>query len=174
VKKKKKKKTFPRTMSTLEDLELWKQSGGVESDLSEEIRRANNEDIANRTKLLDNDIKVPFILYFYFFLFSSLLTSCSLQIMKGEHVRLMHEQSSVKERIKENQEKIKVNKQLPYLVANIVEVWNLVPFFPSPFHSEALAHNHLFCSSWTWIPMRSLRRMVALWTSTRRERASVR
>jgi 26S proteasome regulatory subunit T5 len=29
---------------------------------------------------------------------------------------------SFKEKIKENQEKIKLNKQLPYLVGNIVEV----------------------------------------------------
>jgi 26S proteasome regulatory subunit T5 len=32
------------------------------------------------------------------------------------------ELESVKEKIKENQEKIKLNKQLPYLVGNIVEV----------------------------------------------------
>lgn len=30
---------------------------------------------------------------------------------------------SYKEKIKENQEKIKLNKQLPYLVGNIVEVF---------------------------------------------------
>jgi len=35
----------------------------------------------------------------------------------------------VKGRIKENEEKIKVNKQLPYLVANIVEVRALHPLF---------------------------------------------
>lgn len=35
------------------------------------------------------------------------------------------ELDSYKEKIKENQEKIKLNKQLPYLVGNIVEV-NLV------------------------------------------------
>lgn len=32
------------------------------------------------------------------------------------------ELESIKEKIKENQEKIKLNKQLPYLVGNIVEV----------------------------------------------------
>lgn len=31
----------------------------------------------------------------------------------------------MKEKIKENQEKIKLNKQLPYLVGNIVEVLSL-------------------------------------------------
>jgi ATP-dependent 26S proteasome regulatory subunit len=34
------------------------------------------------------------------------------------------ELESFKEKIKENQEKIKLNKQLPYLVGNIVEVKN--------------------------------------------------
>ena len=42
--------------------------------------------------------------------------------MKSETLRLQHEQSSMKEKIKDNEEKIKLNKQLPYLVANVVEV----------------------------------------------------
>lgn len=42
--------------------------------------------------------------------------------MKSEIVRLQHEQASMKERIKDNKEKIKMNKQLPYLVGNVVEV----------------------------------------------------
>lgn len=42
--------------------------------------------------------------------------------MKSEIVRLKHEQSAMKERIKDNHEKIKMNKQLPYLVGNVVEV----------------------------------------------------
>jgi hypothetical protein len=35
---------------------------------------------------------------------------------------------SQKERIKDNKEKIKMNKQLPYLVANVVEVTLFVLF----------------------------------------------
>lgn len=42
--------------------------------------------------------------------------------MKSEIVRLQHEQAAMKERIKDNKEKIKMNKQLPYLVGNVVEV----------------------------------------------------
>lgn len=42
--------------------------------------------------------------------------------MKNEANRLTHEQNNVKERIKENNDKIKLNKQLPYLVGNVVEV----------------------------------------------------
>lgn len=42
--------------------------------------------------------------------------------MKSENRRLQHEQAAMKVRIKDNQEKIKLNKQLPYLVGNVVEV----------------------------------------------------
>lgn len=42
--------------------------------------------------------------------------------MKSEIIRLQHEQAAMKERIKDNKEKIKMNKQLPYLVGNVVEV----------------------------------------------------
>lgn len=52
--------------------------------------------------------------------------------MKSETVRITHEQAAMKERIKDNKEKIKMNKQLPYLVGNVVEVSlyiNLKRFF---------------------------------------------
>lgn len=39
------------------------------------------------------------------------------------------ELDSIKDKIKENQEKIKLNKQLPYLVGNIVEVCNELAFY---------------------------------------------
>jgi 26S proteasome regulatory subunit T5 len=42
--------------------------------------------------------------------------------MKSENKRLAYEQQAMKERIKDNKEKIKMNKQLPYLVGNVVEV----------------------------------------------------
>ena len=45
--------------------------------------------------------------------------SCGTQ---DELQRTNLELESFKEKIKENQEKIKLNKQLPYLVGNIVEV----------------------------------------------------
>ena len=47
------------------------------------------------------------------------------QVMKSEKLRLSHEQNSMKERIKDNADKVKMNKQLPYLVGNIVEVRGL-------------------------------------------------
>ena len=42
--------------------------------------------------------------------------------MKSETLRLGHEQTNMREKINDNLEKIKLNKQLPYLVANVVEV----------------------------------------------------
>ena len=42
--------------------------------------------------------------------------------MKSETLRLTHEQAAMNEKIKDNEEKVKLNKQLPYLVANVVEV----------------------------------------------------
>ncbi|ORY08012.1 26S protease regulatory subunit 6A-like protein [Basidiobolus meristosporus CBS 931.73] len=74
-------------------------------ELGEDILRANRKEIMNRTRLLENDIKV----------------------MKNEHMRLQHEQTSTMERIKENKEKIKMNLQLPYLVGNVVEIMDMIP-----------------------------------------------
>lgn len=42
--------------------------------------------------------------------------------MKSEVMRISHELQAQKEKIKENNEKIKVNKTLPYLVSNVIEV----------------------------------------------------
>lgn len=42
--------------------------------------------------------------------------------MKSEVLRVTHELQAMKDKIKENTEKIKVNKTLPYLVSNVIEV----------------------------------------------------
>ena len=42
--------------------------------------------------------------------------------MRQDQIRLNHEESTMKEKIKDNTTKIKDNKQLPYLVAKVVEV----------------------------------------------------
>lgn len=42
--------------------------------------------------------------------------------MRSEMVRISHELQAQKDKIKENTEKIKVNKTLPYLVSNVIEV----------------------------------------------------
>lgn len=42
--------------------------------------------------------------------------------MKSDIQRIQHESRAQRERIRENVEKVKLNKQLPYLVGNVVEV----------------------------------------------------
>jgi 26S proteasome regulatory subunit T5 len=42
--------------------------------------------------------------------------------MRSETLRLSHEHSAMREKIRDNGEKIKQNKVLPYLVGNVVEV----------------------------------------------------
>lgn len=49
----------------------------------------------------------------------------NVRIMKSEVQRMRYERESQNEKIKENQDKIKLNKQLPYLVGNVVEVLSL-------------------------------------------------
>lgn len=66
----------------------------------DETRHMSVSDIRQRIHLLNNDIR----------------------IMKSDVQRITHESRAQKDRIRENQEKVKLNKQLPYLVANVVEV----------------------------------------------------
>ena len=63
------------------------------------------DEIKSRTRLLDSEIK----------------------IMKSELMRTSHELAAQKDKIKENAEKIKVNKTLPYLVSNIIELLDIDP-----------------------------------------------
>lgn len=74
------------------------------------------ESIAQRARLLDNEIRV----------------------LKDDSTRLGLDQSAFKEKIKENKEKIKLNNQLPYLVSNIVEVLDV-----QPVRREDLGHFQL-------------------------------
>jgi hypothetical protein len=50
------------------------------------------------------------------------LINNDVRVMKSEVQRITHESRAQRDRIRENQEKVKLNKQLPYLVANVVEV----------------------------------------------------
>ena len=79
--------------------------GDAADDLGEEIARAEPDEIVQRTRMLENEIKV----------------------LRNETSRLLHEQQTQKEKIKENGEKIKLNKQLPFLVANVVELLDMDP-----------------------------------------------
>ncbi|BFZ53850.1 26S proteasome regulatory subunit 6A [Savitreella phatthalungensis] len=93
-------------MASLEDLEHLDAQITTQSDsLDDEIRSLSADELANRTRLLDNDIK----------------------IMRSEFQRLSHEQATMHERIKDNEDKISNNRQLPYLVGNVVEVLEMTP-----------------------------------------------
>ncbi|RRT54731.1 hypothetical protein B296_00048962 [Ensete ventricosum] len=63
------------------------------------LAHMSTEDIIGSSRLLDDEIRV----------------------LKGELQRLNLELESLEDKIKDTQEKIKLNKQLPYLVGNIVE-----------------------------------------------------
>lgn len=65
-----------------------------------DVAAMSADDILSRTRLLENEVR----------------------IMRLEVTRITHEIHNQKEKIKENTEKIKVNKTLPYLVSNVIEV----------------------------------------------------
>lgn len=71
----------------------------IESSLNEVLRLSTTE-ILDRTRLIDNEIK----------------------IMNQEVNVLRRELATQKSTIKDNESKIKVNKSLPFLVSNIVEI----------------------------------------------------
>jgi len=66
----------------------------------EETRHMSISELRQRIHLINNDIRV----------------------MKSDVQRITHETRGQQDRIRENQEKVKLNKQLPYLVANVVEI----------------------------------------------------
>lgn len=76
-----------------------------EDPIDGEIYNLSTQDILTRRRLLENDTR----------------------IMKSEFQRLGHEKSAMGEKIKDNLEKIENNRQLPYLVGNVVELLDLDP-----------------------------------------------
>lgn len=77
----------------------------AEEALPDEFQGMTADDIMRRNRLLDNEIRV----------------------LKDESQRLTLDQQSMKEKVKENKEKIKLNNQLPYLVGNVVEILEIKP-----------------------------------------------
>ncbi|CCD23595.1 proteasome regulatory particle base subunit RPT5 NDAI_0B05620 [Naumovozyma dairenensis CBS 421] len=88
-------------MATLEELDAQILPG--DDELDSEILSLSTQELQTRTKLLDNEIR----------------------IFRSELQRLSHENNVMLEKIKDNKEKIKNNRQLPYLVANVVEVMDM-------------------------------------------------
>merc|ERR1711881_441541 len=76
-----------------------------EDIIDQEIFSMPTEDIIQRTRALENEVR----------------------ILRSESLRINHEVQSMKDKIKENTEKVKVNKVLPYLVSNIVEILDVEP-----------------------------------------------
>ncbi|KAL9979369.1 hypothetical protein ACROYT_G017023 [Oculina patagonica] len=93
--------TQRNNMAALEDKAIWEDG----EEMDEEVLRMQTDEVVSRARLLDNEIK----------------------IMKSEIMRINHEQQAMKEKIKENAEKIKVNKTLPYLVSNVIELLDVDP-----------------------------------------------
>lgn len=89
------------TMATLEELDAQQLPGDDEID--QEILNLPTSELQTRTKLLDNEIR----------------------IFRSELQRLSHENNVMLEKIKDNKEKIKNNRQLPYLVSNVVEIMDM-------------------------------------------------
>lgn len=84
----------------LEGDEIW---GEDTSSITADLQNSSVGDITQRIRLLENDIRV----------------------MKSETQRLQHEQNTITEKTKENKEKIKLNRQLPHLVANVAELLDI-------------------------------------------------
>lgn len=76
-----------------------------DDDIDPDVLNSSTQDVINRRRLLDNEIRV----------------------MKQEHQRLVHEKTTMGKRIDENLEKIENNRQLPYLVGNVVELLDMDP-----------------------------------------------
>jgi 26S proteasome regulatory subunit T5 len=72
-------------------------------EIPEDILNGTAEDIAARTRLIENEIKM----------------------LQMEAATALSEKKGYAERLKDNKEKIKVNTQLPYLVGNVVEILDL-------------------------------------------------
>lgn len=68
--------------------------------LGSDVLAMSNAELRQRTTMIENEIRM----------------------MKSDLQRIRHESQGQQERIKENIEKVKVNKQLPYLVGNVVEI----------------------------------------------------
>jgi 26S proteasome regulatory subunit T5 len=77
----------------------------VDDAENDQLASMSTDDIVRASRLLDNEVRV----------------------LKDELQRNNLELENFKDKIKENQEKIKLNKQLPYLVGNIVEILEMNP-----------------------------------------------
>lgn len=73
--------------------------------MAEQLRELSNEEIRNRIKMFEGNMKS----------------------YKLETNKLTHDTKKVDEALKDNKTKIKQNKQLPWLVSNVVEILDIEP-----------------------------------------------
>lgn len=85
------------------DTEMKDAEKKEEEYIDMEILQSSTRDVINRRRLLENELK----------------------ILKSEFARLKHEETTMKDKIKDNMDKIENNRQLPYLVGNVVELLDL-------------------------------------------------
>jgi hypothetical protein len=124
-------------------------------DIPVEVMALSTDEILTRIRLIENDIKARLHVAI------SLLTSLIIpQVMRSETHRLQHEQSVMKEKIRDNGEKIKQNKVLPYLVGNVVEV--------SVMHT-VLVHDLILPRFLTSTPKAKRTEAIETWTQCGRE-----
>jgi len=89
-------------MASLEGADIW----GSEDPLAQmEVDSMTTEELRQRRMMIENEIR----------------------IFQGEERRIDFETRTQKAAIKENKEKIKLNKSLPWLVANVVEILDIDP-----------------------------------------------
>lgn len=92
--------------SDMKDADASNKDGEKKEDddlIDMDILNSSTRDIITRRRLLENDMR----------------------IMRSEFQRLTHEKQAMHEKIKDNIDKIDNNKQLPYLVGNVVEILDL-------------------------------------------------
>eukprot|EP00937_MAST-01D_sp_MAST-1D-sp2_P007257 g7257.t1 len=92
-------------MAGLDGDDFWGEGGAEDDGVDAQLASMTNEEVRQTTAMLDNQ----------------------LRIVQSDMNVIQQEAQMKKDRIKENNEKIKLNKTLPYLVANIVEVLELPP-----------------------------------------------
>lgn len=71
-----------------------------DGDIDAEVLNGSAQEIMTRARLLEAEVNV----------------------LRSEGQRLQHEKAHMTEKIRDNAEKVKLNKQLPYLVGNVVEI----------------------------------------------------
>eukprot|EP00451_Oxyrrhis_marina_P002998 CAMPEP_0204273248 /NCGR_PEP_ID=MMETSP0468-20130131/22914_1 /ASSEMBLY_ACC=CAM_ASM_000383 /TAXON_ID=2969 /ORGANISM="Oxyrrhis marina" /LENGTH=436 /DNA_ID=CAMNT_0051249229 /DNA_START=72 /DNA_END=1382 /DNA_ORIENTATION=+ len=84
--------------SALDSDDIW-----GDSDITEDLKGCSEDQIHQRVRLIENEMRV----------------------MKSETQRLQHSSSTFKAKKKDNDEKIKLNRQLPHLVGNVAEILDI-------------------------------------------------